>query len=254
MSDEDAVKILLERRGTMYDARIVDVFIGAHTRLMPSETPVHPAAKAVGGARSRGRAQREGATGPGSEPVVAEELLGVSSLARAVAGDANVADVGALSWMMLKSMLPASSMGLFVLDDDSDTVVSCFAAGAHAQVLRGLSAAPGDGVVGWVAAHRRPATNAEPALDFGVATASALEPPLLSSIALPLVHDGQLVAVLSLYATARNAFTDDHQRMLDLLAPRLAASLALVRAAQAAPDRQSAVSPFRLLKGRRRTG
>jgi putative nucleotidyltransferase with HDIG domain len=251
MTDEDAIKILMERRGKMYDAAIVDVFIGAHTRLMPTETPMHPAAKAVGGARHRERAARTVGTTGAAEPTVTEELLGVSSLARAVAGEANVSDVGALSWMMLKSMLPASAMGLFVLDDENDTVVNCFAAGTHAQVLRGLTAAPGDGVVGWVAAHRRPATNAEPALDFGVAKSASLEPPLLSSIALPLVHDGRLVAVLSLYGTTRNAFTDDHQRMLDLLAPRLAASLAQVRAAQAAPDSHTAVTAFKLLKGRR---
>ncbi len=52
----------MERRGTMYDAAIVDVFIGAHKRLMPTETPMHPAAKAVGGARHRERAARTAGT------------------------------------------------------------------------------------------------------------------------------------------------------------------------------------------------
>jgi putative nucleotidyltransferase with HDIG domain len=254
MTDEDAIKILVERRGTMYDAAIVDVFIGAHSRLMPTETPMHPAARAVGGARARERsaqaAHPAAAAATAADAAVSEELLGVSSLARAVAGDASVSDVGALSWMMLKPMLSAAAMGLFVLDDESDTVVNCFAAGTHAPMIRALRAAPGDGIVGWVAAHRRPAANAEAALDFGLQAAS-LEPPLLSSLALPLVHEGNLIAVLAVYGTTRGAFSDDHMRMLDLLAPRLAASLAMVRAAQTSADRQPGSTPFKLLKGRR---
>ena len=235
MSDEAAVKILMERRGTMYDAAIVDAFIAVHERLMPAETPMHPAARAVGGARSRDRSATA-ATAASLPPDagIAEELLGVSSLARAVSGEASAADVGALSWMMLKQMLPCSSMGLFVPEERDDTVIGCFAAGPHAATIRGLCASPGDGIVGWVAAHRRPAVNAEPALDFGRGAAS-LDPPLLSSLVVPLVHDGALVAVLAVYAANRVAFSDDHVRLLDLLAPRLAAAMSVVtEAARAA--------------------
>ncbi len=248
MKDEDAIAILVERRGTMYDAAIVDVFIAAHTRLMPSETPMHPAAKAVGGARSRPAPAAAPAAAP--EPAGFVEALGVTSLARAVAGEANINDVGALSWMMLKPMLPAAAMGLYVLDEASDTVVNCFAAGPHAALLRGFTAAPGDGVVGWVAAHRRSSINAEPAIDLGAGVA-ALDPPLLSLCAVPLVHDGKLAAVLAVYGTTRQAFGEDHARLLDLLAPKLAASFAGVPAAPAQRDRQSVSTPLKLLKGRR---
>ena len=228
MTNETAIAILLERRGTMYDPAIVDVFVEAHERLMPAATPIHPAAKAVGGARTRER------TSPApvhavavNESNVSEEILGVSSLARALGGEATLADAGALSWMMIKQVLPCSSMGLFVPDERHDTVVGCYAAGNHAGVIRSLTTSPGDGIVGWVAGHRRPAVNAEPALDFGLGVAS-LQPPLLSALAVPLVHDGELVAVLSVYASSRNAFSEDHARLLDLLAPRLAASIASV--------------------------
>jgi putative nucleotidyltransferase with HDIG domain len=258
MPDEAAVQILKDRRGTMYDAEIVDCFIAAHTRLMPSETVVHPAAKAVGGARSRDRAQppQTVPAAPSGDSAVSEELLGVSSLARAVGGEANVGDVGALSWMMLKQMLPSAAMGLFVPEETNDTVVGSFAVGAHAARIRGLSTSPGDGVVGWVAAHRRAAVNAEPALDFG-RQATTLDPPLLSSLVVPLVHDGVLVAVLSVYATTRGAYTDDHARLFDLLAPKLAASVAAALRNVSADGRSHAVAPrpasgdLRLLKGRR---
>jgi GAF domain-containing protein len=56
-----------------------------------------------------------------------------------------------------------------------------------------------------------------------------LDPPLLSMLALPLVHEGSFVAVLALYGPVKNAFTEDHARLLELLAPSLASSLATVR-------------------------
>jgi putative nucleotidyltransferase with HDIG domain len=263
MTNEASIAILLERRGTMYDPAIVDTFVAAHARLMPAETPMHPAARAVGGARSRERTPAP-STAPAvvaTDSNVSEEVLGVSSLARALGGEANLADAGALSWMMLKQVLPCSSMGLFVPDERHDTVVGCYAAGSHAALIRNLHASPGDGIVGWVAGHRRTAVNAEPALDFGHGVAS-LQPPLLSALAVPLIHDGALVAVLSVYATSRGAFSEDHARLLDLLAPRLAASIASV-AGRASADldlprtiatRSRTPSDLTLLKGRRATG
>ena len=48
------------------------------------------------------------------------EVLTISSLARAVAGNASIADVGALAWMTLRSVLPATSMAIFVEDERQD--------------------------------------------------------------------------------------------------------------------------------------
>jgi putative nucleotidyltransferase with HDIG domain len=257
MTNERAIAILTERRGTMYDADVVDAFVAAHEDLMPAETPMHPAARAVGGARARGRDAAPEPVPTTADAGVSEEVLGVSSLARAMAGEAGLADVGALCWMMLKQVLPCTSLALFVPDERTDTVVGRYAAGSHAALLKGLRTSPGDGIVGWVAAHRRAAVNAEPALDFGL-RATQLEPPLLSSLAVPLIHDGAVVAVLSVYARNVSAFTDDHARLLDLLAPKLAASLAIVRedavfdsdSSAPAPRRQAA-SDLKLFKGRR---
>jgi GAF domain-containing protein len=90
------------------------------------------------------------------------------------------------------------------------------------------------GVVGWAGVNRRLAINADPSLDLGVRT-DHLTPALRSCCAIPLVESEGLVAVLSLYRTAANGFSDDDVRLLELLAPRLATSL---RSAAAANDRQ----------------
>ncbi len=260
MTDEAAIAILMERRGTMYDARIVDVFVEAHARLMPAETPMHPAARAVGGARSKDRGSMTDAPAIQAPPIeqgVSEEVLGVSSLARAIDGEASVADVGALSWMMLKQMLPCAAIAVFVPEEHDDTVVCGYSAGSHAARIRAFTTAPGDGVIGWVAANRRAAVNAEPSIDFGLDVVS-LDPPLASMLAVPLVHEGRLIAVLGVYAAARAAYTEDHARLIDLLSPKLAASLAAVRGRTERLDAQApgrsggtATTDLRLFKGRR---
>jgi putative nucleotidyltransferase with HDIG domain len=249
MSDEQALAILVERRGTMYDPAVVDVFAGAYRRLMPAaESDAHPVARTLGDARE--------ALADRTEPVrdsaaATSEVLAVASLARAVSGQAGIADVGALTWMMLRHSIPCASMALFVYDEKEDSVTVQYAEGAHAGAMRGTRRAVGSGVAGWSAANRRFVLNADPAIDLGSAV-TTLAPPLLASLTVPLMHDGALVAVLSLYGTASGVFTDDHARLLTLLAPSLATSIAALPKAAAwteAPERlRPASGELRLLK------
>ena len=250
MTDEAALKIVTDRRGTMYDPVIVDVFVVAYKEIMPpAEDAAHPVARALGDARDAARAPvpAEAAV----ETPVTDEVLAVTSLARAVAGDASLADVGALAWMMLRNVVPATSMALFINDDRHDAVEVRFAAGAHAPMLRRVRKPRGAGISGWASATRRGVQNADASLDLGP-DAGALSPPLRSGLAVPLTHEGTCVGVLTLYASAPSAFSEDHLRLLELLAPSFAASVATVSAAEpqaAAPaGRRTAAGELRLLR------
>jgi putative nucleotidyltransferase with HDIG domain len=237
MTDEAALAILHERRGTMYDPLVVDVFSASYKRFMPVETEAaHPAAKAVGGAR-----ESAAAPAPAAPPAEAEsnggdtamhEVLTISSLARAVAGNASIADVGALAWMTLRSVLPATSMAIFVEDERQDLLTVRYAAGAHVPMLRQLKRARGGGIAGWAAVNRRGVLNADAALDLG-SSAHSLEPPLRSAVTVPLTSDGRVVGVLSCYGPSAPGFTEDHLRLLELLAASLASAIASVDRAEA---------------------
>ncbi|MCA1651593.1 MAG: GAF domain-containing protein [Acidobacteria bacterium] len=187
----------------------------------------HPVARALGDAREAVR-QSAAASEPSiTDAPVSDEVLAVTSLARAVAGEASLTDVGALAWMMIRNVVPCASMALFVNDDGQDAVEVRFAAGAHAIALRRVRKPRGAGVSGWVSASL---LNADPALDMGLEPA-VLSAPLCSALAVPLTHDGSCVGVLALYASAPNAFSEDQLRTLELLAPSLGASIASVGAA-----------------------
>ncbi|HEX5476202.1 MAG TPA: HD domain-containing phosphohydrolase [Vicinamibacterales bacterium] len=222
LANEDALAILIERRGTMYDPLVVDAFVAAHGRLMPvATTAPHPVARAVGEARAATR--DEPPVLPVNEPGASDELLAVGSLARALSGGAGLADAGALVWMIVRQLFPCSTLAVFTPDEAHDAVVARYTAGLHAAAIRGTRRAMGAGMAGWVAVNRRPAINADATLDFAL-PAGTLTPPLASAVAIPLVTGDTLAGVLALYATEPQAFRDDHERLLALLAPHLAAS------------------------------
>jgi GAF domain-containing protein len=77
--------------------------------------------------------------------------------------------------------------------------------------------------------------------DLGRVTSS---PALRSSVVVPLVDNGAVVAVLSLYSKDLLAFTDEHVSMLELLGPRLALALG---DAVAATDEDRALDPRPML-------
>ncbi len=231
MSDEQALDIIRERRATMYDPAVVDAFMASYQRIMPvPDSMPHPAARAIGEARSKDReeARAESAPSPG-EAGVSDGLLAVGSLSRAVEGNARLADVGALLWMIVPQILPCDTFAIFSADEARDEMVVRYAAGAHAQAIRGISRASGSGIAGWVAANRTSAVNAEPAIDLG-ACASDPSRPLRACLAAPLLDGEKAIAVIALYSATVAAYKDDHVRLLDLLAPRLASALRGVHA------------------------
>jgi putative nucleotidyltransferase with HDIG domain len=251
MTEQDALQIIIDRRGKMYDPVVVDVFLASHHRIMPSteSAPRHPVAQAIGDARSMDRDESRGQAA--SAPVdagVTDGLLAVTSLSRAVGGGARVADVGALMWMVVRQVLPCDAMAIFLPDERTDHVTVRYAAGAQAAALRAVSRATGTGVAGWVAVNRRPALNADPSLDLGVGSSGAA-PALGSCLAIPLVEGNALIAVLALYREAAAAFSEDNVRLVELLAPRLASSLVeAVKAEAGVSQPASAVAPLKLIK------
>jgi len=250
MTDEDALAILRERRGTMYDPLVVDVFAANYKRIMPVEEAVtHPAARAVGGAREAAPVSDAEQTDVPAETSGFNEVLTITSLARAVSGNASLSDVGALVWMTLRNVIPATAMALFVEDQKQDLLTVAYAGGVHGALLKQLKKGRGGGIAGWVAVNRRGVLNADAALDLGL-NASSLDPPLRSSLTVPLAHEGRVVGVLSCYAPTPSGFTEDHLRLLELVGASLASAIASVTSSEpaAAPNPRRAATVLSLVR------
>ena len=248
MTDEQALAILKDRRGVMYDPAVIDAFIADYKRIMPaSHAEPHPATRAIGDARALDREEQAQEQAAQADATIGDELLAITSLSRALSGDARVADVGALLWTILRSVLPCETMAIFLPDLETDEIAVRYAAGAHAGMLRGTRRARGTGIAGWVAVNLRSAVNADPALDLGY-RAGEITPPLRSCLTVPLVDGESLIAVLALYRIQRNAFSDDELRLVELLAPRLATSLATASLMEQNAERPSKAPALTLVK------
>jgi len=79
----------------------------------------------------------------------------------------------------------------------------------------------GERLSGWVAANRQTISNSDPVLDLGDA-ARAHSLALRSCISTPLVVDRELIGVLTLYSGERNAFNEDHKRIIEVVGREIA--------------------------------
>jgi putative nucleotidyltransferase with HDIG domain len=225
LSDRDALKILADRRGIMYDPLIVDVFTRVHTEIAPMETQsVEPTPlRAITDAA---------ASPPPTSPSTAfddisgstEEMLTLFSLARGLNSFNTPHDVGDVIAKHLRRLIPSNLSVLYAYDADADELVVVHSSGENAGSVNDLRIGTGQRLSGWVAANKRTIRNSDPVLDFGEA-ARSMNPRLRSCLSTPLMTGSQLVGVLALYSSTRDAFTEEHQRVIEVVARQVTAAV-----------------------------
>jgi putative nucleotidyltransferase with HDIG domain len=257
MTDAAAIEILLERRGRMYDPQAVDAFIrvykdidvaGAdmteHREVLQRITQSHHDTAPA--------ADRHDAASDDAPASIS--LLAFVSLSRVASGEATVADVLALGSRLVGDVMPGATGAWFFPEPGADRVVAIDAFGPAAHGVRGCAVGVGDRLTGWVAANRQPIVNSAANLDLGPRV-EASEPPLRTCLSIPLLNGDALVAVLSLYSPESDAFDEVTSRLIQMVAPHLAASIhsATTRAAAAdfpTPADKASVQPLRLVSTR----
>jgi GAF domain-containing protein len=159
-----------------------------------------------------------------NELVLDEECEAPASLSYLPGDGVPLDDVGSMLWVILRQMVPCDTMALFTLNRAGTHTAARYSAGARVDLLDRLIRPVTSGIVGWAAVNRRSVLNAEPTFDLGSRANRA--PALRSSIVVPLIDNGHLLAVLALYSKDREAFTGAQVTLLELLGPRLLLSLA----------------------------
>jgi diguanylate cyclase (GGDEF)-like protein/putative nucleotidyltransferase with HDIG domain len=234
LSDEDALAILRERRGTMYDPMIVDKFFEVHASITPREaTPGTPRAVLIEITRSSqepfspsGEPARPGLPAFDS-PVSrsADQILAFSDVLRSLAGQATLADTADVVCRRLLELVPATICAIYLHDPVGDDLRVAHSAGEGADLFADLRIPVGQRLSGWVAANRHPIVNSDPALDL-CERAAASSTRLRSALSMPLVVHGRLIGVLTFYATTPECFTDEHRRIVTMLGRQVAAAIA----------------------------
>lgn len=235
LADKEALRILSDRRGTMYDPLVVDTFMRVHLEIAPT-TQLTESGEVL-------RAITEASGQHQQKPTVhrfdeisgsTEEMLTLFNLARGLSSQMALQDVGDVISKHLRRLVPSSLCAFYLYDVDTDELVAAHAAGENAGLVSGLRIGLGQRLSGWVAAHRQTIRNSDPILDFGEA-ARAMKPRQRSCLSTPLLVEKQLVGVLSLYSTETEAFTEEHQRVTEVVARQVAPVVS--RAAETQRDR-----------------
>lgn len=222
LSDGDALRILDERRGTMYDPLIVDTFTKVYRDIAPAEGEIGSAeggglSAITRGALASAEGTLTGTTRLDDISASTEEMLLLYELARSLSGRLDLADAGDVISKHLRRLVPATTCVFFLYDIQADDLTAAHAAGENSSHFAGLRIEMGQRLSGWVAANRQTIVNSDPMLDLGE-IARALRPPLRSCLSTPLLGGKDLIGVLTVYSTHRDAFSEDHRRIVEVVA------------------------------------
>jgi len=213
MEDRDALQIVSERRGTMYDPRVVDAFFALHGERAAVATVDPPPVAA---------ADEPVAALPASPPQSNDEaeldVYVFFDIGAAVAGARSVHDIGDALWTRVQPRLPASAFVLFVYDSARDAIAPAYAGGAIA--LEPTEVPLGDRLSGWAAATGKTVVNSDARLDLDESIRD--DSPLRTALAVPVIVDGRPVCVFTFYSEADAAFDPAHSSMVEALGTLLA--------------------------------
>ena len=221
LSDSEAIRILVERRGSMYDPLVVDTFVQVHDEISPQFSVRSDITKDGLTAITRGSTTELAMPTSGArlDDITAstEEMLVLYDLARGLTGQVELTDAADVISKHLRRIVPASTVVFYVYDADRDELLAAHAFGDNTAHFTDLRIPRGQRLTGWVAANKQTILNSDPTLDLGE-VARVLRPPLRSCLSTPLQVETALVGVLTVYSTHRDAFTEDHRRVVEVIA------------------------------------
>lgn len=209
LSDDEAVAILAQRRGTMYDPMVVDMFLQVKDRLAVgiakmSETPMETLVSAS-------RLPPDVASFPTQ-----------SRIARAALDDSRVREMVNTVLASVIQATGAATSVLFVKDPDTDAIVSI---GVHAKGGRSsdrvIAMSLGSGISGWVAANGKAVVNGDANLDL---PAELMKVRVSRCLAVPVHLKGDTVGVISAYIDDPRGFSERDVTLLEGMARSIEAS------------------------------
>jgi putative nucleotidyltransferase with HDIG domain len=227
LSDKEALRILQERRGTMYDPLVVDTFARVHAAIAPDVAADLPPSSlsAITAASSPPAAYVESRAARFDEIAASsDEMLTLFDLARSLTASMGVQDGTDLIAKHLRRLVPSSACVFYIYDVDTDELVATHASGEHAAHIKGLRVPLGQRLSGWVAANRQTIRNSDPVLDLGE-SARAMSPRPRSCLSTPLLSGKTLVGVLSLYSSNKDAYSEEHERIIEVVARQVSAAI-----------------------------
>ncbi|MGP0075547.1 MAG: diguanylate cyclase domain-containing protein [Bryobacteraceae bacterium] len=152
-----------------------------------------------------------------------QEVQNLFELAQDLGNSLSLNETLSLLALRLKRMIPYDSLAIYVLREDR--LRAEYVNGENFRLFSSLEIPLGQGLSGWVAEKRKPIINGNPSVEPGYLDDETKFTTMRSALAVPLIGLNGTVSVLTLYHTERDAFTNDHLRILLAIVPKLALSI-----------------------------
>lgn len=200
---EDAISLIRSQAGTVYDPRLVDLFIAHIDEL---EAAAERAAQDIPKLSFRKFFETVDQALSGTSRVLPSACVPSSATAELVllfefcngpGKQLELNEILAVLAARIRKMLPYNTCALFV-NKGSEPISPAYVTGQFAQQLQDMEVQLGKGISGWVMAYKRPMLNASPALELsGLRGDLSI---LTDSLVVPLITDAECVGTISLYA------------------------------------------------------
>jgi len=152
-----------------------------------------------------------------------QEVQNLFELAQDLGNSLSLNETLSLLALRLKRMIPYDSLAIYVLRDDR--LRAEYVNGENFRLFSSLEIPLGQGLSGWVAEKRKPIINGNPSVEPGYLDDETKFTTMRSALAVPLIGLNGTVSVLTLYHSERDAFSNDHLRILLAIVPKLALSI-----------------------------
>jgi len=160
---------------------------------------------------------------PAGSPIAAarQEVRQLLDLAQVLGSSLSLDETLSSVALRVRRMLPYDSIAVYIRRQDH--LEAEYASGENSPFFGSLKIPIGQGISGWVAEHRTPVLNGDPASESS--DKAPRTGPLHSALAVPLEGLNGVVGVLAVYAREKDAFTNDHLRILSAVTTKVALSI-----------------------------
>jgi putative nucleotidyltransferase with HDIG domain len=208
LSSDDALRVVMERRGTMYDPIVVDAFaanlasLEESARDLGAESPTLRQITELNNAETLSALHNENRHPTDTEGSVP------GNWKQGFKGEIEVPDLAATSLGLVSGALPVTACAIYLVHADGASVYAASVAGDIPRGYLNKRTDFGKRISGWVAANKLSAVNSIAELDFDEPVGTG---GLHSGLLCPLMDGDGLVGVVGFYSKSPNAFSQSHQ-------------------------------------------
>ncbi len=230
MSREEAITLLKENSGAMFDPAIVKAFLN-HLDEFESEIREQGIQlQSFTGNKEVQEVGRESRNETGSfafEKIRSahREVTTLYEIAQTIGTSLDLRDTFAVFSSRLLDIVSYTTCVLYLVKRDSTDIEAAHVTGRNTDLMKGKRMPSGVGVAGWVVANNHAMYNSDPHLDFDALRIDIPEEYLTAAV-VPMMRENKMVGALALYSTDIANYDADQLRLVEAVAKLSADAIA----------------------------